>query len=477
MLSLRNKTYLIILTLSLVFFGFAYGTVWYIAEYNMRLIQDSDVKNNIDLVERILNREIENLAIKQSDWARWDDTYQFISDKNEAYISSNLNDESLRSLGVDVMIFVDNTGDLVYAKQLSLDGTGEASLPQSLASYATGRGELLNFSSVGSVKRGLLTTTEATYLIAAQPITTSDGRGATRGTIIFARYLTDEYNQLLSTLSGFAVQIAPYDARLFSEKMNTDSLSVTQPMHIEYVDGTIQGFKLIKNIFENSSLVLRVEHPASIIAEGREFLLRNFWYTLFALATYLSVLMVVIDLFLLRRIENMRQIARKVAVMQSGTALPEGDIDDFSYLATVMVSALKQANKADSVALGNKNETEKFKKVIDQSLDHTIITDPDGKIIYANPAAENMTGYTFAEMEKDTPRLWGRQMPVAFYQKMWETIRLRKEVFEGELINRRKDGTLYRAYARITPILDDKKRILYYIGNEHFLRKESAERK
>ena len=65
-------------------------------------------------------------------------------------------------------------------------------------------------------------------------------------------------------------------------------------------------------------------------------------------------------------------------------------------------------------------------------------------------------------------------MSPEFYQKMWETIRLKKETFEGELVNKRKDGTRYRCYARITPILDEKKRVLYYIGNEHFLKKEGS---
>ena len=65
-------------------------------------------------------------------------------------------------------------------------------------------------------------------------------------------------------------------------------------------------------------------------------------------------------------------------------------------------------------------------------------------------------------------------MSSEFYQKMWETIRFKKETFEGELINKQKDGSRYRAYARIAPILDEKKRVLYYIGNEHFLKKETS---
>jgi PAS domain S-box-containing protein len=473
MFSLRNKTYLVILGLSVIFFVFAYGTVWFVTEKDMKTLQETEARNNSALVERVLKNEINNLAIKQSDWARWDDTYEFISDKNQSYIISNLNDESLRLLGVDVMVFINNGGDVVYAKQIFADGTSEESLPRSLETYVTGRGALLDFTDLVSVKNGLLTTTDATWMVASQPITTSDGQGARRGTIVFARYLTDRYSETLSALSGYTVHIAPYDARQVSGDNPLAKLTPPDSFALEYKGQEVVSYQVIKNIFNNPSLILEVRQQASIVKQGESFLWRNLWYSLFVLVTYVSILVAAIDMFLLRRVENMRRIAHKVAVMQEGT-IPEGDIDDFSYLATVMVSALKKVNQSDSMALGSRNEMEKFKMIIDQSLDHTIITDADGKIVYANPAAEKMTGYSFQEMKNDTPRIWGRQMPSEFYQKMWETIRLKKETFEGELINKRKDGTRYRAYARITPILDEKKRILYYIGNEHFLRKEAS---
>lgn len=432
------------------------------------MIQETEVRENGELVQRILKREIDNLAVKQSDWARWDDTYEFITNRNQAYIESNLNDESLRLLGVDIMAFVNNSGEIVYTKQILTNGISEETIPSSLEIYLIDRGALLDFSDPTSIKSGLLTTAEATFMISSQPITTSDGRGDKRGTIVFARYLTENYNELLSSLSGYSIRIAPYDTHRASEGGGdmAKKLSIPGALYIEYNEKKVASYQLLKNIFDNPSLLLRVEQPASIIVQGESFLWRNLWYSFFILIVYVSVLVIAIDLFLLRRIENMRQIARKVAVMQAGT-VPDGDIDDFSYLATVMVSALKKVGQSDSIILGNRNEMEKFKMVIDQSLDHIIITDPEGKVLYANKAAEKMTGYSLEEMFGNTPGLWGRQMSSEFYRQLWDTIRLRKEVFEGEVTNKRKDGTRYKVFARITPILDEKRRVLYFIGNEH----------
>lgn len=116
-------------------------------------------------------------------------------------------------------------------------------------------------------------------------------------------------------------------------------------------------------------------------------------------------------------------------------------------------------------------ELTRFKKAVDYSFNHIIITDIDGVILFANKAAEKMTGYTFAEMKQNTPRLWGRQMPKVFYDKMWETIKIEKKPFHGEVKNKRKNGELYTALASISPILDDFNEIIGFLGIEEDITK------
>ncbi len=120
------------------------------------------------------------------------------------------------------------------------------------------------------------------------------------------------------------------------------------------------------------------------------------------------------------------------------------------------------------------DELEKFRKAVDTSFDHTIITDPDGIILYANHAAEILTGYTKEEMLGKRPSLWGHQMPKKFYEILWRTIKEEKQSYVGELTNRRKDGTKFLASIRISPILDKQGEIRQYVG---VLRDITEERK
>ncbi len=109
---------------------------------------------------------------------------------------------------------------------------------------------------------------------------------------------------------------------------------------------------------------------------------------------------------------------------------------------------------------------ERFYLAVERANDHIIMTDAQGVIVYANHAAEQTTGYSRSEMLGKTPALWGRQMEPAFYQKLWQTIGVEKRAFTGELKNKRKDGTLYDAEIRVSPILDESGNILFYVGVE-----------
>ena len=81
-----------------------------------------------------------------------------------------------------------------------------------------------------------------------------------------------------------------------------------------------------------------------------------------------------------------------------------------------------------------------------------VITDPRGVVEWVNDAFSRLTGYTAADVLGTTPRVLRSGMQsAAFYRDMWDTI-LDGRIWRGELINRRKDGSLYTEDMTITPV-------------------------
>ncbi len=81
-----------------------------------------------------------------------------------------------------------------------------------------------------------------------------------------------------------------------------------------------------------------------------------------------------------------------------------------------------------------------------------VITDTNGTIVWLNAAFSRLTGYDSAEALGGTPRLLKSGVhDRSFYEHLWTTIRA-GHVWSGDLVNRRKDGTLYNEEMTITPV-------------------------
>ena len=106
-----------------------------------------------------------------------------------------------------------------------------------------------------------------------------------------------------------------------------------------------------------------------------------------------------------------------------------------------------------------------------------IITDRDGAIQWINQAFSTLTGYTLIEaVGKNLCNLMrSGQHGKAFYQSLWDTIRAGR-VWNGELINRRKDGSFYPEEQTITPVRDDQGRISHFVAiKQNITERKTAE--
>ncbi|MBL9136364.1 MAG: PAS domain S-box protein [Verrucomicrobiales bacterium] len=93
-----------------------------------------------------------------------------------------------------------------------------------------------------------------------------------------------------------------------------------------------------------------------------------------------------------------------------------------------------------------------------------IITAADGVIQWVNPAFCRLTGYSEAETLGKTPRvLKSGHHDDAFYAEMWRTL-LAGDIWHGEMVNQRKDGSLYHEELTITPVRDDLGKVAHFIA-------------
>ncbi len=91
-------------------------------------------------------------------------------------------------------------------------------------------------------------------------------------------------------------------------------------------------------------------------------------------------------------------------------------------------------------------------RAVEQSPVSIVITDPSGAIEYVNPRFEQLTGYSAAEVLGKNPRIVksGLTSP-GVYENLWRTISSGAS-WQGELQNRRKDGSLFWENVQISAV-------------------------
>lgn len=119
----------------------------------------------------------------------------------------------------------------------------------------------------------------------------------------------------------------------------------------------------------------------------------------------------------------------------------------------------------------------KLSRAVEQSANMIIITDLTGTIEFVNPAFSTYTGYPYEEAVGRTPRLLkSGQTPPETYQQLWGTL-ARGEVWQGEIINKRKSGEIYWEFATISPIKDNHGKTTHYLAiKEDISKRKQAEK-
>ncbi len=382
---------------------------------------------------------LEELYRQNEDWGAWDDTYQFVGDRNEDYIHYNLGDAVFENLRLNLMLFVHASGRVVYGKAYDLENHREVPLPTAVYSLASDPA-ITHHATTRAGRVGIVLLPDAPLFFSSWPIVDSLYRGPIRGTLLFGRYLTPGETERVSAFLNVPISIYRLDQPVPSEIQIARSVLTTETAVLVHPLGEslIAGYSPLYDVYGEPALIVRVELPRTIYQQGRATT-RYYFASLLAIGLiFLFISAVLLEKLVLSRLTRLS--AEVTGIGKSGDFTRRVRVqgkDELSSLAAAinrMLDALQQAQReqAESEA--------RYRVLVEQASEGIALIEPQtGRFVETNAAFQNIVGYTEDELRQSTVYDLMEEAPAHLEQDIRRAMAEGVHFF-GERNCRRKDS-------------------------------------
>lgn len=431
--------------------------------YNMQLsnfltLEEADTLNDVERLQNAIYTQQGYLDNMVQDWACWDDTYRFIEDRNQEYINVNLQNETLAGVKVNIMLFINETGSLVYAKSINFSTVEEKPVPEELLKLV--ESGQLSIKSEDDVIRGYVLLDEAPMFISCHPILTTKYEGPVKGTLVFGKYFDDDVlsseENTDSSISILRVDedLPPDFQGKFQQFTEAPDSTIVEPLSKE----VIAGYFGLMDISGKSAVIIRTDFPRILYLNNENTLNYMYFFLLLTgLVTGVGVKFALDNFFVSRLIDIDNFVTKVRSEKDLSRRLPLEGNDELYRLSREINGMLSEIELAEQELKSQERE----KKVLLDSLNElAIFVDPDFKIIWANKAAlehmkidlERAKGMCF----KTTPDINGSLFGHMQLEKIFNSGN--KESGEFSLEN----GTYW--FVQAIPVTDDSGKIIGILG-------------
>lgn len=398
-MTIRSKISLILLAVVAVFALLAIGLHrWAILPSFQRLEREQAVRNLNRCVEA-LQADVAYLERYAVGWSEWDDLYEFVETRSEAFIEANLQTELYQEPFVDLIALFDREGIRVWEELY--DKRGERVVSRAFLPEPRDEPDHPLYALEEDLSRvsGLILTPGGPLMATAQRILHSDASGPHRGTIVMARFLTDVETQTLAARTSVRFDLVPLDGRPLSPEAEAavDGLAAGHSPHFLWMGpDTLLVSTMIPDLRGQPALLLTARLPREVMDVGK----RLIWLSNL-LVVAAGVLTVLITSIVLRR-----AVASPLARLTAHTREVGTSGDLSRRLGLTSSDEIGELGEAFDRMLADLEAAEERlrlrEKAVAASPAGLVILERRGEenvILQVNPAFERITGIPAGEAE------------------------------------------------------------------------------
>jgi diguanylate cyclase (GGDEF)-like protein len=309
-----------------------------------RLESDYAAESVHRLQNELANRQGQ-LELVARDYAQWDRTYDFMKSRDPAFVTREITDDSFKTIRVDFLILLDQSGHLVAQHSMG-DWKPEPADFQTLADArlnapAKDSGEASAVNGILEIKGHLL-------LLAYQPITDSQGAGPARGTLVMGRQFDELFLSRFSKAAGLQVWMEPADRSRQDSEQETAWSDGASSVRFEN-DANMLEYSAVKDFYGVTRRLLVARIPRSLHLEGVQVMLDLLGFLMLAAVLYCAALFFLVQTILLSRVALLTAEVTRITVSGDlSLRVSLSGRDELGKLATALNAMLTAIQKTKS---------------------------------------------------------------------------------------------------------------------------------
>ena len=369
--SIRTRFIGIMAVMLILTAGMVYLILHTVMQDKINILEDKYIIENVERTKKEIFKEIEVLDTIVMDWAVWDNSYQFMIDKNPEYIKANLSEDTLNNLKINIMLFIDNKGNLVHGEGYDLQKKESVPIDEALLKYIKDH-SLLQNNDVKYRKSGIITLNgKDLILLSICPILTSAGEGPINGYIVLGANFTEKKiadigEELNSEIKLTFLKDFEYDRKFFDlkdDKIQIDAVS----------DQKIIGRAFLDDIDGKHLLLLSIEKNRDINNIGEAGIKATLWLLLGLFFLFAIIITVILDRGILLRFQELSNDIRKIGEGKDlSVRLKRQNIDDELTDVSNEINGMLGALERSQLFLSKSESALKkaIEKLQDEVLEH-----------------------------------------------------------------------------------------------------------
>jgi sensor domain CHASE-containing protein len=232
-------------------------------------IEQQEIDADLRRCEQALQRDLDFLARTATDYAAWDDTYQYAAEGSADYEGENLVRETFDNLDVDVLVLFREDGNVQWSGRRTADAA-LAPATDLTAPIARMGNLLLGDAPPDTRRSGIVQTARGPLLVGTAAISTTDRRAPSRGTFVIGRFADDDFVKALAERTGVALALHPLGSVPEPDRAAITQVAATgSTWHDRSDPELVRAYQVLDDAAGRPVLLLRADLPRRVMTRAR----------------------------------------------------------------------------------------------------------------------------------------------------------------------------------------------------------------